>query len=39
MLMNKGMLRVYADTKTGKFLGSEMTGSRTNNITHLLASI
>jgi dihydrolipoamide dehydrogenase len=37
MLVNKGMLRVYADAKTGKFLGAEMTGPRAENIAHLLS--
>ncbi|MFT6332817.1 MAG: dihydrolipoamide dehydrogenase [Lentimonas sp.] len=37
MLVNKGMLRVYGDAKTGKFLGAEMAGPRAENIAHLLA--
>jgi dihydrolipoamide dehydrogenase len=37
MLVNKGLLRVYGETSTGKFLGAEMTGPRAENIAHLLA--
>ena len=37
MLVNKGLLRVYGDAATGKFLGAEMTGPRAENIAHLLA--
>lgn len=37
MLENKGMLRVYADKATGKFIGAEMLGPRAENIAHLLA--
>ncbi len=37
MLKNKGMLRVYADALTGRFLGAEMVGPRAEHIGHLLA--
>ncbi len=37
MLENKGLLRVYADYRSGKFLGAEMFGPRAENIGHLLA--
>lgn len=37
MLENKGLMRVYADYRTGKFLGAEMFGPRAENIGHLLA--
>jgi dihydrolipoamide dehydrogenase len=34
---NQGMLRVYADVESGRFLGAEMAGPRAENIGHLLA--
>lgn len=37
MLVNHGVLRVYADIKSRKFLGSEMIGPRNEHIAHLLA--
>lgn len=37
MLQNKGMLRVYAEYQTGRFLGAEMIGPRAENIGHLLS--
>ena len=37
MLRNKGMLRVYADRSTGRFLGAEMVGPDAEHIAHLLA--
>ncbi len=37
MLRNKGVLRVYADRSTGRFLGAEMIGPDAEHIAHLLA--
>jgi len=37
MLKNRGMLRVYADARDGRFLGAEMLGPRAEHIGHLLA--
>ena len=37
MLQNKGMLRVYGEYVTGRFLGAEMIGPRAEHIGHLLA--
>jgi dihydrolipoamide dehydrogenase len=37
MLQNKGLLRVYAEYQSGRFLGAEMIGPRAENIGHLLA--
>ncbi len=37
MGVNKGLLRVYAETETGRLLGMEMIGPRAENISHLLA--
>ncbi|MYM32872.1 dihydrolipoyl dehydrogenase [Duganella sp. FT94W] len=37
MLQNKGLLRVYAEYHTGRFLGAEMIGPRAENLGHLLA--
>jgi dihydrolipoamide dehydrogenase len=37
MLQNKGMLRVYAEFRSGRFLGAEMTGPRAEHIGHLLS--
>ena len=37
MLQNHGMLRVYGEYATGRFLGAEMIGPRAENLGHLLA--
>ncbi len=37
MLINKGLLRVYGEKNTGRFLGAEMIGPRAEHIAHLLA--
>ncbi|MGB5258248.1 MAG: dihydrolipoyl dehydrogenase [Woeseiaceae bacterium] len=37
MLKNRGMLRVYAEKRSGHFLGAEMVGPRAEHIAHLLA--
>ena len=37
MLRNKGLLRVYGDPSTGRFLGAEMLGPDAEHIGHLLA--
>ncbi|MGF1456657.1 MAG: dihydrolipoyl dehydrogenase [Alphaproteobacteria bacterium] len=37
MLQNKGVLRVYAEEGTARFLGAEMVGPRAEHIAHLLA--
>jgi len=37
MLRNKGMIHVYADPETGRFLGAEMAGPSAEHIGHLLA--
>jgi dihydrolipoamide dehydrogenase len=37
MLKNKGRLHVYADRRTGRFLGAEMAGPSVEHIGHLLA--
>ena len=37
MLKNRGLMRIYAERKTGRFLGAEWTGPRAENIAHLLA--
>lgn len=37
MLINKGILRVYGERGTGRFLGAEMVGPRAEHIAHLLA--
>jgi len=37
MLVNKGLLRVYGERNTGKFLGAEMIGPRAEHLAHLLA--
>jgi len=37
MLKNKGLLHVYADLKTRRFLGAEMFGPSAEHIGHLLA--
>ena len=37
MLKNRGLMHVYADRKTGRFLGAEWIGPRAENIAHTLA--
>jgi len=37
MLVNNGILRVYGEQGTGRFLGAEMIGPRAEHIAHLLA--
>ena len=37
MLKNKGLLHVYADARSGRFLGAEMIGPRAEHLAHLLA--
>lgn len=37
MLINKGLLRVYGEKNTGRFLGAEMIGPRAEHLAHLLA--
>jgi dihydrolipoamide dehydrogenase len=37
MLQNRGRLHVYADARSGRFLGAEMAGPRAEHIAHLLA--
>lgn len=37
MLVNNGILRVYGERGTGRFLGAEMIGPRAEHIAHLLA--
>ncbi|MBM9519617.1 dihydrolipoyl dehydrogenase [Desulforhopalus vacuolatus] len=37
MLRNKGMLRVYGDRKSSRFLGAEMFGPDAEHLGHLLA--
>jgi dihydrolipoamide dehydrogenase len=37
MLQNHGMLRVYGEYGTGRFLGAEMIAPRAENLGHLLA--
>ncbi|MEI2417560.1 dihydrolipoyl dehydrogenase [Orrella sp. JC864] len=37
MLRNRGLLHVYAEKATGRFLGAEMVGPRAEHIAHLLA--
>lgn len=37
MLKHRGLMHVYADKATGRFLGAEWTGPRAENIAHLLA--
>ncbi len=36
-LVNKGLLRIYAEKKTGKLLGAEMIGPVAEHLGHLLA--
>jgi dihydrolipoamide dehydrogenase len=37
MLRNRGLLHVYADAVSGRFLGAEMIGPDAEHIAHLLA--
>lgn len=37
MLVNRGMMHVYASKETSKFLGAEIYGPRAENLGHLLA--
>lgn len=37
MLKNQGLLRVYADAASGRFLGAELFGPRAEHLAHLLA--
>ncbi|WP_444634275.1 dihydrolipoyl dehydrogenase [Cupriavidus oxalaticus] len=37
MLKNRGLMHVYADKASGRFLGAEWIGPRAENIAHLLA--
>ena len=37
MGLNKGLLHIYGDKATGKFLGAEMIGPRAEHLAHLLA--
>ncbi len=37
MLRNRGLLHVYADVRTGRFLGAEMIGPDVEHLAHLLA--
>ena len=37
MLVNQGVLRVYGEKNTGRFLGAEMIGPRAEHLAHLLA--
>lgn len=37
MGVNKGLLRVYGEQNTGRFLGAEMIGPRAEHLAHLLA--
>jgi len=37
MLKNRGLLHVYADANTGRFLGAELLGPAAEHIGHLLA--
>lgn len=37
MLKNQGVLRIYADPDSGRFLGAEMFGPRAEHLGHLLA--
>ncbi|MEM9862671.1 MAG: dihydrolipoyl dehydrogenase, partial [Myxococcota bacterium] len=37
MLVNKGRLHVYAEERTGRFLGAEMFGPSAEHVAHLLA--
>jgi len=37
MLQNHGLLRVYGEYSTGRFLGAEMCGPRAEHLAHLMA--
>jgi dihydrolipoamide dehydrogenase len=37
MLQNRGLLRVYAEHGSGRFIGAEMIGPRAEHLAHLLA--
>lgn len=37
MLKHRGLMHVYADVESGRFLGAEWIGPRAENIAHLLA--
>ena len=37
MLMNRGLLSIYGEQGTGRFLGAEMIGPRAEHLAHLLA--
>ena len=37
MLVNRGLLRVYGEEGSGRFLGAEMIGPRAEHLAHLLA--
>jgi dihydrolipoamide dehydrogenase len=37
MGVDRGLLRVYGERNTGRFLGAEMVGPRAEHIAHLLA--
>ena len=37
MLVNEGLIRVYGERNTGRFLGAEMIGPRAEHLAHLLA--
>jgi dihydrolipoamide dehydrogenase len=37
MRQNRGMLRLYAELGSGRFLGAEMVGPRAEHLAHLLA--
>jgi dihydrolipoamide dehydrogenase len=37
MHQNRGLLRVYAETGSGRFIGAEMIGPRNEHLAHLLA--
>ena len=37
MLVNNGLLRLYGEKNTGRFLGAEMIGPRAEHLAHLLA--
>lgn len=37
MLQNRGLLRVYGEVGSGRFLGAEMVGPRAEHLGHLLA--
>ncbi len=37
MLQNRGLLRVYAEYRSGRFLGAELIGPRAEHLAHLMA--